>query len=162
MTSTHPHTGVFGRIYTWLFDPEFKHGYNHTVERGIAVLIIASVLAVLIENTPELYHAYASWFHLFDVITVGIFTLEYVLRLSTAHLNPEFAGKSFPRLRYAFSFYALVDLIAIAPFYFARFVDVDVEMLRVLRVMRLARMFKLSRQLIPAWHEFQALNQGPG
>jgi voltage-gated potassium channel Kch len=65
-----------------------------------------------------------------------------------------------PRLRYALSFYALVDLIAIAPFYFARFVDVDVEMLRVLRIMRLARMFKLSRQIIPAWREFQELNQG--
>jgi voltage-gated potassium channel Kch len=92
------------------------------------------------------------------VITVGIFTAEYVMRVATAHLNPDYAGKSFPRLRYAFSFYALIDLIAIAPFYFARFVDVDVEMLRVLRVMRLARMFKLSRQLVPAWHEFQELN----
>jgi voltage-gated potassium channel Kch len=123
-------------------------------------LIIASVIAVLIENTPELYNSYAGWFHGFDVVSVGIFTLEYVLRVSTAHLNPEFAGKSFPRLRYAFSFYALVDLVAIAPFYFARFVDVDVEMLRVLRVLRLTRMFKLSRQIIPAWHEFQALNEG--
>ena len=75
-------------------------------------------------------------------------------------MHPDYAGKSFPRLRYAFSFYALIDLIAIAPFYFARFVDVDVEMLRVLRVMRLARMFKLSRQIIPAWLEFQELNQG--
>lgn len=147
-------------IYRWLFDPDFKHGYNPTLERSIAFLIIASVIAVLIENTPKIYHAHANLFHWFDVITVGIFTLEYVLRLATAHLNPEFAGKSFPRLRYAFSFYALIDLVAIAPFYFARFVDVDVEMLRVLRVMRLARMFKLSRQLIPAWHEFQELNQG--
>ncbi len=158
----HPHApkGLLGLIYSWLFDPEFKPGFNHTVERGIAFLIIASVIAVLIENTPQLYNNYVGWFHFFDVVTVSIFTLEYVLRISTAHLNPEFAGKSFPRLRYAFSFYALVDLIAIAPFYFARFVEVDVEMLRVLRILRLARMFKLSRQIVPAWHEFQALNEG--
>jgi voltage-gated potassium channel Kch len=156
----HVSKSLLATLYKWLFDPEFKHGFNHTLERGIAFLIIASVIAVLIENTPEIYNSYVSWFHFFDVVTVGIFTLEYVLRVSTAHLNPEFAGKSFPRLRYAFSFYALVDLIAIAPFYFARFVEVDVEMLRVLRVLRLARMFKLSRQLIPAWHEFQALNEG--
>ena len=146
--------------YQWLFDPEYKHGINHTVERSIAFLIVASVIAVLIENTPELYNNYRGVFHWFDVITVGIFTLEYVLRVATAHLHPDFAGKSFARLRYAVSFYALVDLIAIAPFYFARFVDVDVEMLRVLRILRLARMFKLSRQLIPAWLEFQELNQG--
>jgi voltage-gated potassium channel Kch len=147
-------------VYKWLFDPEYKHGFNHTLERFIALLIVASVFAVLIENTPEIYNAYAGWFHWFDVVTVGIFTLEYVMRIATAHLHPDFAGRSFPRLRYALSFYALVDLIAIAPFYIARFVDVDVEMLRVLRVIRLARMLKLSRQLIPAWHEFQALNQG--
>ncbi|WP_353140505.1 ion transporter [Limnohabitans sp.] len=155
-----PKTSLLGLVYQWLFDPEFKHGFNHTVERCIAFLIVASVFAVLIENTPEIYNSYAGWFHWFDVLTVGIFTVEYVMRVATAHLHPDFAGKSMPRLRYAFSFYALVDLIAIAPFYFARFVDVDVEMLRVLRIMRLARMFKLSRQIIPAWLEFQELNQG--
>jgi voltage-gated potassium channel len=163
MTATPHHPApqsLLGTLYTWLFDPEFKPGFNHTLERGIAFLIIASVIAVLVENTPDLYNNYVGWFHGFDVLSVGIFTLEYVLRVSTAHLNPEFAGKSFPRLRYALSFYALVDLVAIAPFYFARFVDVDVEMLRVLRVLRLARMFKLSRQIVPAWHEFQALNEG--
>ena len=161
--TNHPHKhnpSVLSFIYKWLFDSEFKHGFNHAVERSIALLIIASVIAVLIENTPEIYNDYAHWFHWFDVVTVGIFSLEYVLRVATAHLHPDFADKSFPRLRYALSFYALVDLIAIAPFYFARFVDVDVEMLRVLRIMRLARMFKLSRQIIPAWHEFQELNAG--
>ncbi len=154
--SFHP----LGLIYKWFLDPDYKRGFNHTVERSTAFLIIASVIAVLIEDTPEIYNSYASWFHWFDLVTVGIFTAEYVLRVATAHLHPDFAGKSFPRVRYAFSFYALIDLIAIAPFYFARFVDVDVEMLRVLRIMRLARMFKLSRQIIPAWHEFQELNQG--
>ena len=158
-TSKH-HTSVLSLAYKWLFDPEYKHGFNHTVERTIAFLIVASVIAVLIENTPEIYNSYAGLFHWFDVLTVGIFTVEYVMRVATAHLHPDYAGKSFPRLRYAFSFYALIDLIAIAPFYFARFVDVDVEMLRVLRIMRLARMFKLSRQIIPAWHAFQELNQG--
>ena len=157
--TTH-HTSPLASFYKWVFDPEFKHGFQHQVERTIAFLIVASVIAVLIENTPEIYNSYQPWFHWFDVVTVGIFTAEYVMRVATAHLNPDYAGKSFPRLRYAFSFYALVDLIAIAPFYFARFVDVDVEMLRVLRIMRLARMFKLSRQIIPAWLEFQELNQG--
>ncbi len=158
--TTRTHTPLLSLAYKWLFDPEYKRGFNHMIERSIALLIVASVIAVLIENTPEIYNSYAGLFHWFDVLTVGIFTAEYVLRVATAHLHPDYAGKSFPRLRYAVSFYALVDLIAIAPFYFARFVEVDVEMLRVLRIMRLARMFKLSRQIIPAWLEFQELNQG--
>ena len=160
MTSHHAHTSTLARLYKWALDPENKHGVYKMVERSIALLIVASVVAVLIENTPEIYNSHAMWFHWFDVLTVGIFTAEYLMRVATAHLNPDFADKEFPRLRYALSFYALIDLVAITPFYFARFVDVDVEMLRVLRVLRLTRMFKLSRQIIPAWHEFQALNEG--
>ena len=123
-TSKH-HASVLSLTYKWLLDPDYKRGFNHTLERSIAFLIVASVIAVLIENTPEIYNSYAGLFHWFDVFTVGIFTAEYVLRVATAHLHPDYAGKSFPRLRYALSFYALIDLIAIAPFYFARFVDVD-------------------------------------
>ena len=164
MTSTTTHNkssnGVLVFLYKWLFDHSFDEGLHRTVERSIAFLIIVSVLAVVLEHVPPLYDANAAWFHLFDVVTVAIFTVEYLLRVATANLHPDFAASRFPRLRYALSFYALIDFIAIAPFYFARFIDVDVEMLRVLRLMRLMRMFKLSRQLIPAWREFQALNAG--
>lgn len=58
-----PQTSLLALAYQWLFDPEFKHGFNHTVERCIAILIVASVFAVLIENTPEIYNSYAGWFH---------------------------------------------------------------------------------------------------
>ena len=82
------------------------------------------------------------------------------MRWITASANPDYAGKPWARLRYTFSFYALVDFVAIAPFYFAQFVAMDVEMLRVLRLLRLMRIFKLSRELVPAWTEFQSLNAG--
>ena len=146
-------------IYKWLFDHEFIEGYSKHIEKIIATLIIFSVLAIVLENTPEIYQPHAWAFHWFDVITVAIFSFEYVLRLFTANSNPDFAHKRFPRLSYFFSFYALIDFIAIAPFYFAQIAPVDVEMLRILRIMRLARMFKLSRQLVPAWREFSELNK---
>ena len=145
-------------LHKWLFDGEFDNGLSRQVDRWIALLIIASVLAVVCETIPALYQPYADAFRLFDLITVAVFSVEYLLRVATAHLEPEFAGKRFARLRYMFSFYALVDLIAIAPFYLATFLNVDVEVLRVLRLLRLMRIFKLSRQLIPAWQEFQELN----
>ena len=66
-------------------------------------------------------------------------------RWIAAGADPEYAGRSWPRLRHTFSFYALIDLVAIAPFYLAQFVTVDVEMLRVLRMLRLMRMLKLTR-----------------
>jgi voltage-gated potassium channel len=152
-------SGLLGWLHHWLFDHDNEHGMAAQIERFIAFLIILSVCAVVLEHVPEVYDPHAHYFHWFDVITVGIFTVEYALRWLTASVNPEFAGRSWARLRYTFSFYALVDLVAIAPFYFAQFMAVDVEMLRVLRLLRLMRMLKLSRQLIPAWQEFQEMNK---
>ena len=159
MRATAPPSGsVPGFIYRWLFDHDFQEGFHQQVERAIAALILLSVFAIVLEHIPEIHAPNELAFHWFDIITVGIFTVEYLLRLLTANVHPEFSGRRFPRLSYAFSFYALVDLIAIAPFYFAHFFTVDVEMLRVLRLLRLMRIFKLSRELVPAWEEFQQLN----
>jgi len=144
--------------YRWLFDQEFKPGFYRQVDTSVAVLILISVFAIVLEHVSEIHQPNAQAFHWFDVITVAIFSIEYLLRLFTAPVHPEFAGHRFPRLRYALSFYAVVDLFAILPFYFSQFFTADVEMLRVLRLLRLARIFKLSRALVPAWEEFQALN----
>ena len=159
---THPHTPplpLWARVHRWFFDTEFEQGYARLIENGVGWLIILSVLAIVAEHNELLYVPNLQWFQLFDVITVGVFTLEYLLRLGAAPYDPEWAGKPFARIRHVFSFYALVDLIAIAPFYFASFMAVDVEMLRVLRLLRLMRIFKLSRYMIPAWHEFMELNR---
>lgn len=153
-----PADGLSQFIYRWLFDHDFTPGLHRQVEKMIASLILLSVFAIVLEHIPEIYQPHAQEFHWFDVITVAIFSVEYLLRLLTAAVHPEFAGKRFPRLRYALSFYAVVDLIAILPFYFSQFFTVDVDMLRLLRLLRLARIFKLSRELVPAWQEFQALN----
>ena len=158
-TPTHPpSTGLLATLHRWLFDHSFDKGYAQTVDNLVAWLIILSVVAIVAEHNPLVYTPHAQAFHVFDVVTVGIFTIEYLLRLATAPLQPELQGKPFARVRHFFSFYALVDLVAIAPFYFASMVSVDVEMLRVLRVLRLMRLFKLSRYMVPAWREFHALN----
>ncbi len=154
-----PPLGLWARVYLWLFDTEFKPGLARLIENSVGWLIILSVLAIVAEHNELLYAPNMEWFHLFDVITVGIFTLEYLLRLGAAPHDPELAGKRFARVRHIFSFYALVDLAAIAPFYFASFVTLDVEMLRLLRLLRLMRIFKLSRYMVPAWQEFMELNQ---
>jgi hypothetical protein len=147
-------------IYTNLFDIHNSHGWGRRVERWIAFLIVISVLAVVAEHTPALAQNYPKELHGLDVLSIFIFSIEYILRVFSAPQHEDFAQYRYPRLRYAVSFYALVDFVAIAPFYFAQFVHVDVEALRVLRLLRLLRMLKFSRQLIPAWLEFLQLNQG--
>ena len=154
-----PPLSLWARVHHWLFDTEFEQGYARLIENGVGWLIILSVMAIVAEHNELLYAPNVEWFHLFDIVTVGIFTVEYLLRLGAAPYDPALAGKPFARIRHVFSFYALVDLIAIAPFYFASLMAMDVEMLRVLRLLRLMRIFKLSRYMIPAWREFMELNR---
>lgn len=152
--------GLLANVHRWLFDHDFENGHAHRTDNLIAWVIIFSVVAIVAERNPLLYAPNVHWFDLFEKITVGLFTIEYLLRLATAPFQPEFKGRRWARVRYFLSFYALIDLIAIAPFYLSGLVPADMEMLRILRLLRLMRLFKLTRYMVPAWREFQALNHG--
>ncbi len=144
-------------LYAWLLDPRIEGNYQKTIDRFIAVLIIANLFALMFEHVPGIFEPNKALFHVFDVVSVAIFSVEYLVRLYLAPEDEEFKHSKFPRLAYFFSPFAIIDLLAIAPFYLTMFLTVD---LRVLRALRLLRMFKLLRVLIPAVHEFRKRNQG--
>ncbi len=105
----------------------------------IIALILLSVLSIVLESFDSLASKYAAVFRAFELFSVIVFTAEYLIRIWTADLMyPESAR---PRLKYVFSFMALIDLLAILPFYLP-FLSVD---MRYLRMMRLFRMFRLFR-----------------
>jgi voltage-gated potassium channel len=111
----------------------------------MVALIMANVAAVALETVDFLWVSYGTYFEIFDVISVAIFTVEYVARLwvSTEHRQPGSRVSDLKaRFQYALTPYALVDLFAILPFYLQFYVAVD---LRILRVFRLLRMLKLVR-----------------
>ena len=79
------------------------------------------------------------------MITVIVFTIEYILRIWTADLLYPEAKR--PRIRYIFSLMAVIDLLAILPFYLP-FISADLRflrMMRLFRLFRLLRVFKLGR-----------------
>lgn len=143
-------------IYSWLLDPHIRGNYQKDIDRWIAILIIANLFALLFEHVPAIFEPNKHLFHAFDVFSVIIFTFEYFLRLYLAPEDHEFKGKSHAHLRYIKSPFALIDLLAIAPFYLQAFIPVD---LRMLRFLRLLRILKLFRVLIPAVKEFLIINQ---
>lgn len=117
---------------------------GRVVDIVLITLILLNVLAIVLESILAFERQYATFFYVFEVFSIAIFTVEYVLRVWSCVDRPE-AGNGKPtmeRLRYMVSPTALIDLIAIAPFYLAFFVPLD---LRFLRVVRLFRMFKLTR-----------------
>jgi voltage-gated potassium channel len=111
---------------------------------GLIALIIANVIAVILESVPATGAAYQSWFDGFEVFSVMVFSVEYVLRVwSSVECDQNVSRRpAFARIRYMLTPMALIDLIVILPFYLSFFTSVD---LRFLRVMRLLRLLKLSR-----------------
>ena len=145
------------RLYSFLLDPEVKGNLQGPIEGFVALLILLNVGLMLLETIPQIYEPYAKLFHLIDTVSIYIFTLEYVVRFALSPYQRDLAGRRFPRLSYAASPFAVIDLLSILPFYLSAFIALD---LRVLRVLRLLRLLKLFRVLIPAWREFRQLNKG--
>ncbi len=108
---------------------------------SLSVLVAANVLAVIAESVSSVANTYRSFFHAFEAVSVLIFSVEYAMRIWTAaERDPQHPFKS--RLRYIRSPMAIVDFLAIAPFYLHALFLVD---LRFMRVLRLLRVFKLTR-----------------
>ena len=108
-------------------------------------LVVLNLIAVALESVPTLQMSYGTWLYNFELFSVVVFSVEYIARVWSA---PAKRGVDFTdsplksRVRYIFSFYGLIDLVAILPFYIqALFPGLD---LRVLRALRLLRILKLN------------------
>ncbi|MFT5708536.1 MAG: voltage-gated potassium channel [Oceanospirillaceae bacterium] len=114
------------------------------VDISLILLITANVLAIILESVSALSAAYKTEFYYFEIFSISIFSLEYIARVwSSPELKQQLYSDDFKgRLRYMMSIPAMIDLIAILPFYLTFFIVID---LRFLRVFRILRIFKLTR-----------------
>lgn len=99
----------------------------------IQCLIVFSLVTFSIETLPNLTETHQQWLRWIEVATVGLFTAEYLLRVVVAERKTE----------YVLSFFGIVDLVAILPFYLAS--GIDLRSLRAFRLLRLFRVFKMVR-----------------
>ncbi|MFM9998856.1 MAG: ion transporter [Burkholderiaceae bacterium] len=144
-------------LYSWLLDPTISGNYHKPVDKWTGMLIVANLFVLLFEHVPAIFEPNKHLFHAFDVFSVVVFTIEYLLRFYLAPEDQEFKGGKHPYLRYVSSPFAVIDFLAIAPFYLQAFIPID---LRMLRALRLLRILKLFRVLIPAYKEFVIANRG--
>ena len=139
---------MYEKIKYHVYDILVETDDGELVDRIVAVflmfLILLSSLVVILETVEEYHAAYGSLFHSIEVVAATIFSVEYLLRLWVAPLDPRYAGR-FGRLRYAFSLMAIIDLVAILPVFLPMFFSMDLLVVRFLRVLRLFRLFKMSR-----------------
>ena len=108
----------------------------------IQFLIIVSLVTFSIDTLPNLSKDLKQILYLVEIITVVIFSFEYLLRFLLAK----------KKLKFIFSFYGLVDLLAILPFYLST--GYDLRSIRIFRLLRLVRILKLFKynQAIKRFH----------
>lgn len=110
----------------------------------IALLVVINIIAVTLESVSDFSVKYADQFYAIEFFSVVIFSIEYLTRLWASAAKNAAEDKIFgsARLGYMLSFSGVIDLVSILPFYLqALFPGLD---LRVLRTLRLLRIFKLS------------------
>jgi voltage-gated potassium channel len=144
-------------LYAWLLDPDIAGNYQKTIDKWIGLLIVANLFTLVLEHVPAVFEPYKHYFHVFDLVSITVFVIEYLMRLYLAPEDSEFNKRKLPRLAYIFSPFAIIDFLAVAPFFLQSFIPVD---LRALRFLRLLRILKLFRIVIPAFKEFAELNRG--
>ena len=126
-------------------------GLSITNKFLVLCIILASALAIL-DTEPTVSEGYGRHFRSAELLFGVIFSVEYFARLWIAPENPRWARYRFPRLRYAFSIQALIDLLAIVPTLVPSNAGAGSVLLRFFRVLRILRLAKLGR-MSTAWHD---------
>lgn len=108
----------------------------------LMLLIMCNVVVVILASDREIYSGFKMFFDSFELFSITIFSVEYFCRVWVCVEDSRYAPSVTGRLKYMASPMAIIDLLAVLPFYLGIFFNIDT---RFLRVLRLFRIFKLSR-----------------
>jgi len=131
-----------------LLEPESNNTLGRQIDTFIIFLIGLSIVAVILESEQTISQEFSLAFWWFEFISTTIFSLEYIARLWVCVEDERYRHPIRGRLRYILTPMALIDLIAILPFYLGLFIDasqVDARFVRGIRLFRLFRLFKIGR-----------------
>jgi voltage-gated potassium channel len=125
------------------------HPAGRAVNIVIIVLIVLNAIAFAAETVDHLADRYRVYFDAFNIFSVIVFSIEYVLRVWSA-VDIPMLSRMTPwraRLRFALRPIMLIDLFAVLPFYLQWLIPIDLRVLRVLRLFRLLKLVRYSPAL---------------
>jgi len=113
-----------------------KFSGNKVFEKSIYLIIILNLIAMVIESEPNLDSNIKLFLKQFEIFSIIIFSIEYIIRTIESFKN---------KTRYNKSFFGVIDLFSILPFYFQSFLGFDGRFVRVFRLFRVSRILKLGK-----------------
>lgn len=118
---------------------------NLIFEYFIVTLIILNVISIALDTIRDADPKLVLVLNIFEALSIVIFSIEYLLRIYISDLSHPAKTRLRSALRFIFSFFGLIDLAAILPFYLPFLIRADMRFLRIVRLIRFFRIFKLSR-----------------
>ena len=115
------------------------------VDVVIMTMILMNVAAIILETVESIHTEYIVLFKYFEYVSVVFFSMEYLGRVWTCTFMEKYKHPVWGRLRFMFTFLAVVDLLAVLPFYLPLFFAMDGRVLRLMRLFRIVRIFKMGR-----------------
>jgi voltage-gated potassium channel len=110
----------------------------------IVGLIVLNIFAMVVESVERVHALIPTWFKAFEIFSVAVFTVEYALRIWSCAEDPRYADPVAGRVRFALSPLAIIDALAVLPFYLP-FFSVDLRVLRMFRMFRLMRLMRIAK-----------------
>ena len=136
--------GFRQKLYSALNADRYSGRLNETIDFAMGKFIFLSVAAVMLETVESIHEPLAREFHWFDVLTILVFTLEYIARVYCCVENEDYRDGWSGRLRYMMSGVAIIDLLSILPFYLGFIISFDLRFLRAVRLLRLLKFTRYS------------------
>jgi voltage-gated potassium channel len=118
---------------------------SRTIDGALISLIMLNVAAVMLGTVQSFALRHGTFLRLFETISIIVFTVEYAARMWICVLHDGYHHPVIGRIKYFFSPLALIDLIAIAPFYLPMLIPINLVFVRALRLIRLLRLLKMGR-----------------
>lgn len=132
----------FKKVVAAALDDDKKTKVDRIVDLVIISLIVISTIEIFLSTFTTINNKIGKVLEFIDLFTTIIFTIEVSLRIWLAgEINPKYKGFK-GRLKYCFSFYGLIDILATYPFYLGFFFPIPYSAFKVLRIMRLLRIFR--------------------
>lgn len=143
------------RIHQMLYGQHLNERWAAAFNLALASLIILNVLALMLETVAAIYQEWRTVFIAFELFSVSLFIMEYLLRVWVADLNTNYQHPFTGRLRYMLSPMALLDLVSFLPSLLL-LSGVDLRFLRMLRLFRVVRLLHIPRYNLAMFAIWQA------
>ncbi len=142
--------GLRARVFEILVDDDGEEGtLGYWLRRLLVLLILVSVAGTAIESMPRIPPLLRALLGDLEILVVTVFSVEYLARLwaIVEDRGSRYCHPLWGRLRYAVTPAALIDLIAVLPFYLSLLSPGSLVVLRLLRVLRILKLVRYSRTL---------------